>query len=157
MKQCTNCKEIFKKDLNFCTKCGAKLKPYTEAKIENKKIEKEISAPKIKDLKFAGFWIRFFALIIDCIFSSLLFSLGWIVNVYLTGKYGWSIGKKLLGLKVVKEDGTCPIGIIGAVIREIIGKFISGIILGIGFLMVAFDSKKQGLHDKIAKTYVVYG
>ena len=34
-------------------------------------------------------------------------------------------------------------------------KFISIIILFIGFIMVAFDSKKQGLHDKIAGTYVI--
>jgi uncharacterized RDD family membrane protein YckC len=27
--------------------------------------------------------------------------------------------------------------------------------LGIGFLTIAFDGRKQGLHDKIANTYVV--
>ncbi|HCB22768.1 TPA: RDD family protein, partial [Candidatus Daviesbacteria bacterium] len=40
-------------------------------------------------------------------------------------------------------------------LREILGKLASGLILGIGYLMVAWDSKKQGLHDKIASTYVV--
>ncbi len=39
--------------------------------------------------------------------------------------------------------------------REILGKFVSSILLGIGYLMVAFDSQKQGLHDKIADTYVI--
>jgi len=29
------------------------------------------------------------------------------------------------------------------------------LILGIGFLMIAFSGEKQGLHDKIAGTYVV--
>lgn len=41
-------------------------------------------------------------------------------------------------------------------LREIIGKFLSAIILGIGYLMVIWNPKKQALHDKIAKTYVVY-
>ena len=39
--------------------------------------------------------------------------------------------------------------------REVLGKFVSSILLGIGYLMVAFDSQKQGLHDKIADTYVI--
>ena len=42
-----------------------------------------------------------------------------------------------------------------AVLREVIGKFLSKLILGIGYLLVAVDSRKQGLHDKIADTYVI--
>ena len=34
-------------------------------------------------------------------------------------------------------------------------KIISYIILLIGFIMIAFTEKKQGLHDIIASTYVV--
>ncbi len=34
-------------------------------------------------------------------------------------------------------------------------KIISGMILGIGFLMAAFTEKKQGLHDMIAGTLVI--
>jgi uncharacterized RDD family membrane protein YckC len=34
-------------------------------------------------------------------------------------------------------------------------KFISALILGIGFLMVAFTERKRGLHDMIAGTLVV--
>jgi uncharacterized RDD family membrane protein YckC len=43
-----------------------------------------------------------------------------------------------------------------AALREILGKFVSGITLGIGYLMVAFDAHKQGLHDKIADTCVIH-
>jgi len=32
---------------------------------------------------------------------------------------------------------------------------VSGFILYIGFLMIAFSPEKQGLHDKIAKTRVL--
>jgi uncharacterized RDD family membrane protein YckC len=34
-------------------------------------------------------------------------------------------------------------------------KIISAIILGVGFLMIAFTDKKRGLHDMIASTLVI--
>ena len=59
-----------------------------------------------------------------------------------------------LRIKVIMTDGS-EITYGKAAMREILGKFVSGILLGIGYLMVAFDSQKQGLHDKIANTYVI--
>ena len=41
------------------------------------------------------------------------------------------------------------------VIRETIGKIVSVLILGIGYLMVALTAKKQGLHDKFAGSVVI--
>ncbi|PIN80402.1 RDD family protein [Candidatus Woesearchaeota archaeon CG10_big_fil_rev_8_21_14_0_10_30_7] len=76
------------------------------------------------------------------------------VVIYMEGILGGTPGKLLLGLRIVNEKGD-HIGIPGAILRYI-GKFVAGIILGIGLLMVAFNVKKQGLHDKIAGTYVVY-
>jgi hypothetical protein len=35
-----------------------------------------------------------------------------------------------------------------------LGKFLSGLVLGSGFLLIVIDAKKQGLHDKIAHTVV---
>ncbi|HHI96255.1 MAG TPA: RDD family protein, partial [Thermodesulfatator atlanticus] len=35
------------------------------------------------------------------------------------------------------------------------GKIISALLLGVGFLMVAFTRKKQGLHDIMARCLVV--
>jgi uncharacterized RDD family membrane protein YckC len=32
---------------------------------------------------------------------------------------------------------------------------VSTIILYIGFIWIAFDDRKQGIHDKIAETYVI--
>lgn len=78
----------------------------------------------------------------------------WLYWVTLQHKIGQTLGKKLLGIKVVDVKGKTPsTGVLGT--REFVGKLVSTLILGIGFLMIAFDSKKQGLHDKIAKTYVV--
>ncbi len=105
---------------------------------------------------YAGFWIRLVASLIDGIVQLVLPVIGLIINVYLTGEKGYSIGKKVLGLKVIKEDGKYPIGLVDALIREVVGKFISSLLLGLGYLLIGFDSRKQGLHDKIAKTYVVY-
>lgn len=64
-----------------------------------------------------------------------------------------SPGKKLLGLKVTDEQGR-RIGF-GRANARYWSKILSAIILCIGFLMVAFTEKKQGLHDKIAETLVI--
>ena len=65
-----------------------------------------------------------------------------------------TIGKQVLGMKVVDLDGN-RITFMKAFIRAPIGKFLSGIILYLGFLIIGFHSRKQGLHDMIAGTYVV--
>ncbi|MBU4017480.1 RDD family protein [Patescibacteria group bacterium] len=70
-------------------------------------------------------------------------------------KYGQTIGKKIMKIKVVTYDDRTPTKS-DFFRREIIGKFLSAIILGIGYLQVIWNPKKQALHDKCAKTYVVY-
>ena len=74
--------------------------------------------------------------------------------VFFTGYCGQTPGKMALRIKVIRTDGA-PITYGRAALREVLGKFVSGILLGIGYLMVAFDNRKQGLHDKIADTYVI--
>jgi len=74
--------------------------------------------------------------------------------VFFTGHCGQTPGKMALRIKVIHIDGS-QISYGRAALREIPAKFISGILLGIGYLMVAFDDKKQGLHDRIANTYVI--
>ncbi len=74
--------------------------------------------------------------------------------VFFTGYCGQTPGKMALRIKVVCTDGT-QLTYGRAAKREVLGKFVSSILLGIGYLMVAFDQQKQGLHDKIADTYVV--
>ena len=43
----------------------------------------------------------------------------------------------------------------GQLVLRYLGYFVSGVVLGLGFLWVAFDARKQGWHDKIAGTVVV--
>lgn len=74
--------------------------------------------------------------------------------VFFTGYCGQTPGKMALRIKVIRTDGS-QLSYGRAALREVPGKFISSILLGIGYIMVAFDRHKQGLHDKIADTYVI--
>lgn len=67
--------------------------------------------------------------------------------------YGRSWGKALMGIRIVRSDGTPPE--FGHALLRMLGYFISLASLGWGFLLMALDSRRQGLHDKIAETYVV--
>lgn len=66
-----------------------------------------------------------------------------------------TVGKKALGLVVTDAAGN-RISFLRAVGRYF-AKILSAIILLIGFIMVAFTDKKQGLHDMIAGTLVLKG
>ena len=90
--------------------------------------------------------------IASVVLLSVSLSIGY--AVFFTGYCGQTPGKMALRIKVIRTDGS-QITYGRAALREVPGKFISGILLGIGYLMVAFDSQKQGLHDKIADTYVI--
>ncbi len=61
-------------------------------------------------------------------------------------------GKLVVGIRVTDADGE-QIGLLRAVAREF-AKILSALILFIGYIMVAFTSSKQGLHDMIAGTFV---
>ena len=74
--------------------------------------------------------------------------------VFFTGYCGQTPGKMALRIKVIRTDGSA-LNYGRAALREVLGKFVSGILFGVGYLMVAFDGQKQGLHDKISDTYVV--
>jgi uncharacterized RDD family membrane protein YckC len=67
---------------------------------------------------------------------------------------GQTPGKTALGLKVVSTDGS-PVSWGKAFLRYI-GYIINIIIFLLGFLWIAFDQKRQGWHDKMAGTYVIF-
>ncbi|MBW6508802.1 MAG: zinc-ribbon domain-containing protein [Desulfuromonadales bacterium] len=74
--------------------------------------------------------------------------------IFFTGYCGQTPGKMVLRIKVVRQDGS-PISYGRAAFREVPAKFLSGIIFGIGYLMVIFDEQKRALHDRLADTYVI--
>lgn len=128
--------------------------------------------------EYAGFWIRTGATILDVLIISLPLSiilglifgisedfsistadiisnvLGLIIWVVCWVQFAGTPGKRLLKLKVLdaKTGGNLTVG--QAIIRYI--AYIPAILcLLLGIIWVAFDSKKQGWHDKLAGTVVV--
>ncbi len=70
-----------------------------------------------------------------------------------SSKYQATLGKIALGIKVV-DTANQGLTFAKALLRTL-SKLISGALLAIGYIMIIFDERKQGLHDKIADTFVV--
>ncbi|QCJ45279.1 RDD family protein [Bacillus sp. S3] len=134
-------------------------------------------------VRYAGFWMRFWAYLLDLIvvgsigrllinplFRALDISLSefnmfapisiasavifYLYFVLMTKYFKQTLGKMVFGLKVIdlKSDklswGT-------VLFREWIGRFISATVI-IGYCLVAFLPKKQGLHDLFTDTTVIH-
>lgn len=155
----------------------------TDVQILNEEaVEKEES----KQYKYAGFWMRFWAYIIDVIvvfsingivLSPLLFVNDgaqieisyWTLNGILAGViyyayflvmtkiFGQTIGKMILGLKVIRENDE-PLTWLDLIFREVVGRFLHNVfmILKLLYLVVAFSNEKQGVHDMIGNTRVIH-
>lgn len=137
--------------------------------------------------RYAGFWRRAAAVIVDMVLLSLLLSPlialfgkfyvspdfdsyqmptlpGWlqslvnlglfVLTVFLWVKFKGTPGKLLLGCHLVDARTGDPLRVGQAVLRNI-AYLASMLPLGLGFLWIAWDKRKQGFHDKIAKTVVV--
>jgi uncharacterized RDD family membrane protein YckC len=137
-----------------------------------------------KPKEHAGFFLRLIAFIIDFIIISILnvfivsifnieytieselwnpiyfFShpyyivINWLYFAILESNpnYQATIGKRILRLKVVDVyDKKISFG--KASVR-FFAKILSGLILGIGFFMIAFTKNRQGLHDLAAGTFI---
>jgi uncharacterized RDD family membrane protein YckC len=127
--------------------------------------------------EYAGFWARVAAYIVDsaCVFAIFLllavaFSFLGEMGVMITGvavvliqllywpvlessTHQATFGKRMLGIRVEHADGgrTTFLRALG----RNLAKIISSIPMALGFVMVAFTDRKQGLHDMIAKCVVV--
>ncbi|WHY84995.1 RDD family protein [Neobacillus novalis] len=134
-------------------------------------------------IRYAGFWMRFWAYLLDLlvvgsierilikplfrvldisltefnmfapisIASAVIF---YLYFVLMTKYFNQTLGKMVFGLKVVDLHnnkltwGTC-------LFREWIGRFISATVI-LGYIIVAFLPKKQGLHDLFTDTTVIH-
>lgn len=135
-------------------------------------------------IEFRGFWIRLAAFAIDWLVVGIPFSVV-ILMLRFSGKFDeakidsfsntvssfigvfwwiyfaafhsseWqaTIGKRAAGLKVVDINGN-RISFGRATGRYFL-EYLSTLVLLIGFFMIGWTKYKQGLHDIIAKTYVV--
>ena len=64
-------------------------------------------------------------------------------------------GKMILGLTIVDANSLQPLSK-GQCFVRYLGYYLAAIPLFIGLFFVIMDTKKQGWHDKIAKTLVIY-
>ena len=129
--------------------------------------------------RYAGFWIRAGALLIDSVvvlvgFGAVALVVGAIAGRdvgigvwYLLGIVGqWlyfalmesserqaTLGKSALGLAVTDADGR-RVGF-GRATGRYFAKILSGLPIGIGYLLAAFTARKQALHDMVAQTLVM--
>jgi uncharacterized RDD family membrane protein YckC len=105
----------------------------------------------------AGIGRRFGALIIDWLLCTVIAlaafgSQYWTIAVFaaevwvLTALTGFTIGKRLLRMRVIRLDGK-PVGLIWAFVRTIL-------LLAV-VPAVVFDADLRGLHDKAANTVVI--
>jgi uncharacterized RDD family membrane protein YckC len=131
---------------------------------------------------YAGFWKRAFAFLIDWLLLSLVFSMvgfftgdlfvveneaRWDSVLALIGiavpwfYYAWfesseqqgTFGKLAMNIQVTDLEGE-RVSFLRASVRHF-AKILSSMLLMIGYLMIPFTAKKQGLHDLIASCLVV--
>jgi uncharacterized RDD family membrane protein YckC len=151
---CPNCRNQVVADRFFCTWC--------ESLIPNPSVGKK-----------AGLFRRWVASAIDPFLVFLIYALGvgatsglgdWavlLVSLAFVVFYFWLLskgttpGKMLLRERVVEKlTGQHP-GFWRMILRELIGKAVSGLFLGLGFLWAIWDKDNQAWHDKIAGTVVI--
>jgi uncharacterized RDD family membrane protein YckC len=68
-------------------------------------------------------------------------------------EWGYTIGRKLMGIHVEMAGGGRPE--LRTFIVRYFAALLSGFILGIGYFMAVFDEKSRTLHDRVAGTVVV--
>jgi uncharacterized RDD family membrane protein YckC len=68
---------------------------------------------------------------------------------------GKTPGKWLVGIRAAKKNNGSLPGLGRMLVRESIGKFLSGLFLGLGYFWAIFDKDAQAWHDKIAGTVVL--
>lgn len=133
-----------------------------------------------RQLVYAGFWIRVASYLVDAIILgvvnivlSFIFTGGYnpfapnsvltLVSVVVNACYFCgmeaserqaTLGKMIVGVKVGDLNGNRIS--VGQAVGRYFAKILSFLIFCIGFMMVGWDDRKQGLHDKLANTYVFY-
>ncbi|WP_428908817.1 RDD family protein [Niallia sp. Krafla_26] len=106
---------------------------------------------EISDAEVFSFMASYYTALIITIILNFIIAVAYFAGLH-ASKWQATIGKKLLGLKVTDLNGR-RISFWRGFGRYAAMSFLSGIFF-IGYIMVAFTEKKQGLHDMIASTIV---
>jgi len=78
-----------------------------------------------------------------------------LLYLYLPATRGWTPGKKVLGLRIYADPARFGQGLgWSKTLMRLVGHVVCSLTFCLGYLLVAFTSRKQGLHDLIAGTFV---
>ena len=86
--------------------------------------------------------------------SPLLFLIVLVYFVFFWTLVGYTPGKALLGLRIVRQDGRNISA--GRALVRYLGYWVSAVPFFLGFIWILFDRKHEGWHDKLAGTHVRY-
>lgn len=173
--QCPKCNHLFSDIINVDSSTDNILQRSDTVKVEDTWEEQPVTdfqAPvtearddfqQADEMEYVGFWKRVGAYLIDFLILNIIsLFVGSFLSIFVFWFYfaGWESsekqatpGKMVIKSKVVDNDGQRIS--FGRATGRHFSRILSGMIFGIGLLMVAFDAKKKGLHDHIVKTYVI--
>jgi uncharacterized RDD family membrane protein YckC len=143
MPFCSNCGTEYSEGSEYCSKCW-------------QRIGGVIKKDKIPEMRYAPFGPRFVAWFIDGLLIIVTLTLYYWYILYTQSVRGETVGKNIMKIRIVKENGDNHLGLGTVLMREIIGNFVDWLVFGVGGLYLLIDSKNQALHDKVANTYVIY-
>jgi uncharacterized RDD family membrane protein YckC len=189
-------------DSGFCSECGRPYPMNQLVMIGNAAVCaqcKPVYLQRVREggqaigvRRYAGFWIRFVARIIDAVITTcvfyiitlplagliglgrlsdparalsvglgamgvyfmLSFALGIAYEVYFVSTKGGTPGKLILGLKIIRVDGSMLSA--GQAVGRYFAYVLSTFTFMIGFIIAGFDPEKRALHDRICDTRVIY-
>ena len=157
---CPNCQKEVLPDAYFCTWCSGFVP--VAGRGSKAGLFRRYVALMIDPLLAVGLW--FIATgVLGAIFQNedvvvavaILFPLVYFVWFLLLLRKGLTPGKMMLGLQVVNQQtGQIP-GFLRMLLRETVGRLVSGAVGGLGYIWALFDKNAQAWHDKLAGTVVM--
>jgi uncharacterized RDD family membrane protein YckC len=79
----------------------------------------------------------------------------WIYAVFMDVRYGATLGKMAMKIRVQHQESGANLTYIQAVLRETVGKMLSTFVLLLGYFWMLWDKNKQTWHDKLGSSVVV--
>ena len=181
---CPNCGNRLEPDATFCSNCGAQVTSsprrsgamgpqchYCHAEMDPSQFICPVCGQVMgtpAGVRLADLGRRLAAYVLDIVLVFLTLIIGYIIWWLFTLRWGQTPGKQLLGIRVIRIDGT-ESGWGWTFIREFVVK-----VLGVGVLnaiiglvipipvftfldpmWAIWDKDRQALHDKVMKTIVV--
>lgn len=155
---CQSCHKEVAADVFFCAWCGEYLGAHRKGKKAGT-FRRWVALALDPAIGLAA-WLIPTALLTavvpkGAILFAILCAAGYVIWALTLFPKGMTPGKLLLGLQVVDQrNGEIP-GFWKMVLRELFGRFLSGLFFGLGYFWALFDKNGQAWHDKLANTVVI--